>query len=83
MNEREKEQSSGGVAKERFWLSESKRDPSETDSHVPDPKDRDHARRKHGINHHPSNGKDPVYQAYNDQEWRNGLQVQGGLEADD
>ena len=63
--------------------SKSKCDSSETDSHVPDPKDRDHARRKHGINHHPSNGKDPVYQAYNDQEWRNGLQVQGGLEADD
>ena len=62
--------------------SESKCDPSETDSHVPDPKDRDHARRKHGINHHPSNGKDLVYQAYNGQEWRNGVQVQGGLEAD-
>ena len=47
-----------------------------------DPKNRDHARRKHGINHHPSNGKDLVYQAYNGQEWRNGVQVQGGLEAD-
>ena len=66
----------------RISNKQSKCDPSETDSHVPDPKDQDHARRKHGINHHPSNGKDLVYQAYNDQEWRNGVQVQGGLEVD-